>query len=291
MPPLMPMFIYAAIFLCAASVVVAVAGIEPAVRLPGPMMMVERRRAPYWRLLAVVGRLIFRSSRQPEDARGRLIYTGSRVTVEEFGGIKLLALLLGGMAGLTLVMELGFPNLAGVMLGGAIGWVAPDLWRRSRVAKRQKAIVRLMPEVIDLLSLCIGAGLDFLVALNKVVALAKFKREPLIEELSVALQEIKLGKRRGEALRALSKRLNITELSSFLRTVIQADRMGTPISEALARHSEDLRLQRFLRAERAALQAPIKILVPLIFCIMPCVALIVGAPIFLQFMRQNPFGQ
>ena len=107
----------------------------------------------------------------------------------------------------------------------------------------------------------------------------------------MALQEIKLGKRRAEALRALSKRLNIPELASFLRTVVQADRMGTPIAEALARHSEDLRSQRFMRAERAALQAPIKILGPLIFCIMPCVAIIVGAPIFLQFMRQSPFGQ
>jgi hypothetical protein len=137
----MPMFIYTAIFLCAAGVAVAVAGIEPAVRLPSPMMMVERRRAPYWRMLAVVGRLIFRSSRQPADARGRLIYTGSRVTVEEFGGIKLMTALLGGTVGLSLVQELGVPPAAGVLLGGVIGLVAPDLWRRARVAKRQKAIV------------------------------------------------------------------------------------------------------------------------------------------------------
>ena len=284
--------IYAAIFLCAvgAAVVVTGVGMASAVRLPSPMIL-ARPRVAYWNLLAVLGRLMSRLSRHTEDVRGRLIYTGSRVTVEEFGGMKVVTALVGGMVGLSLVQELRFPTAAGALLGGLIGMVAPDVWLRVRVAKRQKAIVRLMPEVIDLLSLCIGAGLDFLVSLNKVVALPNFKREPLIEELVVALQEIKLGKRRAEALRALSKRLNIPELASFLRTVVQADRMGTPIAEALARHSEDLRSQRFMRAERAALQAPIKILGPLIFCIMPCVAIIGGAPIFLQFMRQSPFGQ
>jgi len=282
--------IYVAIFLCVACAALATVRREPAVRLPLPMIM-DTRHQVWRRVLVFLGNAIPRRGRQGEEVRGRLIHTGSRVTVEEFGGIKLLSALAGALATVIVFREFGPLNPAFVVLGGGVGFVAPDLWLRSRVVRRQKAIVRVMPEVIDLLSLCIGAGLDFLVALNKVLTLNKFKREPLIEELSVALQEIKLGKRRAEALKALAKRVNLPELTSFLRTVVQADRMGTPIAEVLATHSEDLRLQRFMRAERTALQAPIKILVPLIFCIMPCVALIVGAPILLQFVRHNPFGR
>jgi tight adherence protein C len=89
----------------------------------------------------------------------------------------------------------------------------------------------------------------------------------------------------------MAKRVNLPEMNSFVRTVVQAERMGTPIAEALAIHSDDVRFDRVQRAERAALKAPLKILIPLIFCIMPTVAIIVGAPIFLQFARQNPFAQ
>ena len=112
-----------------------------------------------------------------------------------------------------------------------------------------------------------------------------------MEELSGALQEMNLGKRRADSLKGMAKRINLAELSSFVRTIVQADRMGTPIAQVLAVHAEDVRSQRFVRAERAALKAPIKILIPLIFCIMPCVAIIVGAPIFLQFMKESPFHQ
>lgn len=275
-------------FLCAACAILSVVQLEPILRLP-EWMMKPRRRSSLWRGAAWLGRVMPLRGRQGEALRERLIYTGSKITTQEFLGLKLLATLGGCLGAFVIARELGPVSLSLLMLGAGVGFVIPDLWLRSRITKRQRAIVRLLPEVIDLLSLCIGAGLEFLLALNKVATLPRFKGEPLIDELSLALQEIKLGRRRAEALRALATRVNLPELSSFIRTVVQADRMGTPIAEALGRHSEDLRLQRFMRAERAALQAPIKILVPLIFCIMPCVALLVGAPIFLQFMRQNPF--
>ena len=174
-------------------------------------------------------------------------------------------------------------------LAAMVGYFVPDLWLRRRLARRQQAILHLLPDVVDLLTLCIGAGLDFLLAINKVTSIKKFQREPLIEEISVALQEMKLGKRRMDALKAMAKRVNLPELSSFVRTIVQADRMGTPITEVLAVHAEDVRLQRIQLAERAALKAPINILFPLIFCIMPCVVIIVGGPVLLQFTNQKPF--
>jgi len=83
--------------------------------------------------------------------------------------------------------------------------------------------------------------------------------------------------------------LNVPEVSSFVQTLVQAERMGTPVSEAFTILSEDARLQRFHRGERIALQAPIKILIPLIFCILPVIGIVVGGPIFLQFMQGGVF--
>ena len=255
------------------------------VRLPSAM---GQRPSPLIGLASLLGGVMRLGTRAAGD---ELIYAGSRVTVGAFRGIKVLCAVGGCFLAIVIGQEFGGAPPPVFAVAAVAGFILPGLWLRSKKAKRQKAILRLLPEVVDLLSLCLGAGLDFLVALNKVVSLRQSQKEPLIEELALTLQEIKLGKRRVDALKAMAKRLNLPDIASFVRTVVQADRMGTPITEVLAVHAEDVRMHRLERAERAALKAPIKILVPLIFFIMPCVAIIVGAPIFIQFMRQNPFGK
>ena len=244
--------------------------------------------APLLRPLAAV---IPAPAETREQLRHRLEYIGSALTVEMFRGLKVLAMAVGAFVVWIILMELKRPEPLWGILGAAAGFVAPDVWLRGRINHRNKAMLKLLPEVIDLLSLCIGAGLDFLGALNRVVAVRAFRlrREPLIEELSVVLQEVRLGKRRFDAFRAMAKRVGLAEVSSFVRSLVQADRMGTPIGEVLAVHSEDVRIQRFMRAERMALKAPIKILAPLLLCIMPCVAILVAGPVFIQFVRHNPF--
>ena len=242
-------------------------------------------------MLGLASRLVPARKNERAESTSNLLYAGSRITAAELQGARVVLAVGGGVASFMILRQTGQMSPPLVALGIGIGWVLPSLWLRSRIAKRKRAILRLLPEVLDLLSICIGAGVDFLGALNKVVLIKRGQREPLIEELSMALREIKLGKRRADALRDMAKRVHVPELSSFVRTLVQADRMGTPIAHVLAIHSEDVRLQRFIRAEREALKAPIKILVPLIFCIMPCVAIIVGAPIFLQFMNQSIFSR
>ena len=242
-------------------------------------------------VLLVTGRWMTRPGVQEDALKDRLAYIGSSLGPVQFNGLRIMGAMLGVFAGAVLARELGAAPVFILLIAAAVGWIVPAVWLRAKMGKRQRAMVRLLPEVIDLLILCIGAGLDFLGALNKVVIVRAFQREPLIEELSVTLQEIKFGKRRSEALKALSRRVRIPEMGSFVRTLVQADRMGTPMSEVLTVHSEDVRFERYTRAERTALKAPIKILIPLIFCILPCVAILVGAPVFLQFMQQTPFGK
>jgi tight adherence protein C len=143
-----------------------------------------------------------------------------------------------------------------------------------------------MPDAIDLLGLCVNAGLDVMLALKWVVE--KSPPSIIVAELNVLLQEINVGKTRRDALRDMAAKYAIPEIASFSRTLIQADKMGTSVAEALNRLSEDMRLSRFRRGEQMAMKAPLKLLVPLLLFIFPVVGVLVAGPIFLQFIETSP---
>lgn len=164
-----------------------------------------------------------------------------------------------------------------------IGAVLPDMWLNAKISKRKYSIVRVLPETVDLLGLCVEAGLDFTTAVKWLID--KTPRNPMIEELALVLEQIKWGRPRTQALKDMAKRLNVSEITSLVQTMVQAERMGTPVAQTFSMLSEDTRQQRFNRGERVALKAPIKMLVPLIFCILPVIGIVVGGPILLQFMQ------
>ena len=204
----------------------------------------------------------------------------------QFFSIKLLLLLLGGAAGFFFTRQ---PDAIKVAGGIALGYLIPDMWLRKKIKDRRYEIARVLPETVDLLGLCVEAGLDFTTSVKWVIE-KKVTTNPMIEELSLVLEEIRWGKPRSVALKDMAKRLDIPEVSSFVQALVQAERMGTPVSEIFSIISEDTRLQRFRRGERIALQAPIKILFPLIFCILPVIGIIVGGPVLLQFTQGNMFS-
>lgn len=203
-----------------------------------------------------------------------------RLSVNEFFNLALLIFL--GLAALT-VLVLGRLDLLALAIVFILAFALPAFWVYSRLVKRREEIVRLLPESVDLLGLCVEAGLDFTTAVKWIVE--KTAINPMVEELAYVLEEIKWGKPRNQALRDMARRLNIGEVTSFAQTLIQAERMGTPVAEAFAMLSEDTRLQRFRRGERFALRAPIKILIPLVFCILPVILIVVGGPIILKFIQ------
>jgi tight adherence protein C len=170
-----------------------------------------------------------------------------------------------------------------ILIAISLGYFLPDLWLKHMVSKRKRAIVRYLPETVDLLGLCVEAGLDFTSALKWIIE--RVQSNSTIEELARVAKEIKLGKTRIQALKDMSNRLNIPDLNTFVQTLVQAERMGTPVSESFRIISEDTRAMRFQRSERVALQAPLKILFPLVFCILPVIGIVVAGPLFLQFIQ------
>jgi tight adherence protein C len=163
-----------------------------------------------------------------------------------------------------------------------LGSFFPEIWIRGEVTRRQEEIRRALPYVMDLLTLSVEAGLDFVAGLHKVVE--KAKAGPLVEELAFFLREIQIGASRQQALRNLAYRCNMAELSSFAALLIQADILGASIGPVLRAQSDLIRTQRYQRAERMGAQAAQKILFPLILCIMPAVFVVIFGPIVLNFI-------
>lgn len=170
-----------------------------------------------------------------------------------------------------------------LMASLAIGFFIPQMWLNGQIKKRQHNIRRDLPNIIDLLNLCVSGGLDFMLAVNRVVK--DLKPCDLTRELAEVYRETQMGKSRKEALKNFAWRVDMPEVHSFVRTLVQADRMGTPMSEALNMQSEEIRVRRFQYGEEMALKAPIKLLFPLFAFILPVVLIIVGGPIVLQFVR------
>ena len=183
-------------------------------------------------------------------------------------------------------LSLGLGPLA--IPGSALcGAAVPLFWVRDRARARRAAIARALPYHLDLLTLSVEAGLDFVAALAKVVE--KGRGGPLSDELSIALKELRLGRVREDALRDLAARAGMPALTSFAHALAQADRMGTPLGKVLRVLSGQMRAERTQRAEKLAGEAPVKLLLPLIGCIFPTLFLMLFGPIVYQMFLDGDF--
>jgi pilus assembly protein TadC len=169
----------------------------------------------------------------------------------------------------------------------AMGFFVPDFIWRSKIKAKKAAIVKVFPETVDLLDMCIGAGLDFRTSLRWIID--KSESNAFVEQLEVVLNEIRVGKSTFQALKDMAKRLNIPDVNSFARSLIQAERMGTSLEETFRNLSEDTRMMRFQAGERYAIKASVKILFPLLFCILPVIFIVVAGPIIVQFTQGGLF--
>ncbi|MBC7691376.1 MAG: type II secretion system F family protein [Methylotenera sp.] len=220
--------------------------------------------------------------------RRKIITAGLKeeLTSDEFIAFKLFLIIFFPVVGMFL-RATGFLDVEWYyMVGfGLAGWFYPDYWASTLIKGRQKSILRAMPFIVDLLALSTEAGLDFVGAIGKVVD--KAKPSPLVEEFGQMLKEIKVGSSRGEALREMAFRINMTEVNSFVAILISADQMGASIGKILRQQSEQIRVERMLRAEKAGAAAASKVLIPLVFFILPAVMLMVFGPFVLGMIYPN----
>ena len=209
---------------------------------------------------------------------------GSVINVDEFIGMQILWGIMFPILLLILnfALQLGYPWF--ICLGiGLAGWQFPNFHTNAMRATRMRAVQRELPFFIDLLALATEAGLDFQGAIQRIVEKSRGK-SVLADELDNVLRDITLGSARAQALKGLANRLDIAEISSFVNVVIDADSTGASVTKVLKEQSEQMRLERFVRAEKEGAKASQKILIPLMLFILPAVFIMVFAPIVLQFM-------
>lgn len=162
-----------------------------------------------------------------------------------------------------------------------LGIFMPDILLKGKEKKHREEILKGLPDVLDLLSVSVEAGLGFDAALQKVIDKSE---GPLSDEFAITLQEINIGKHRREALRDMADRVAIDDLTTFLASIIQAEQLGVSIANVLRVQSAQLRANRRMRAEEKAQQAPVKILIPLLLFIFPCILLVLLGPAVIQLM-------
>jgi tight adherence protein C len=163
--------------------------------------------------------------------------------------------------------------------------VYPDLWLKRTLQARHRSIQRALPFVLDLLTLSVEAGLDFMTAMQRNIQ--RRAVDPLNEELILLVREIQLGKTRAQALRDLGKRVDLSDLKSVVYALVQADELGVSIGSILRIQSDQMRQRRFERAEKLANEAPVKMLFPLMVFIFPSVFLILLGPIINRLIQEG----
>jgi tight adherence protein C len=244
----------------------------------------ERVLAPLQRRATRLGRRISGAD-TAERIRRKLDLAGNPAgwTVDRVLSGKVIGAVAGLIGGLVFQLMLSSPTVKIVIVVVAlvVGFFAPNLYLYQKAHERADRLQRDLPDAIDLLTISVESGLGFDAALQQV---ARNTEGPLAEELSRVMREMQIGQGRADALRAMGERTNVGDLRTFVGAMVQADAFGIPVAQVLRVQSAEMRVKRRQRAEEKAQQVPVKITIPLIFCILPTLFIAVMGPAVLSIM-------
>jgi tight adherence protein C len=255
--------------------------------------LVKRQREAKWderlgltdepnQLAERICRVMPRSQKRMGEMRGRLVIAGYRSPVAPivYAASQIVCALAVGVVALIATRTMGF-----TILGLIAGFTLPGFWLSREMRRRGRTIRAGLPDVVDLLIVCLesGCGLDqAILKSGEELALAY---PPLHDELALLANEIRAGKPRNEAFRRLSERTNVDDVRALVAMLVQTDRYGTSIAQALRMHAELLRTSRRQRAEERAGKASVKLVLPLVLCLFPAFYILTLGPAILQFIR------
>jgi tight adherence protein C len=207
------------------------------------------------------------------------------LTVDTYMAIRVVFFVASGGFFFLVSLLFGTTLLWAILLGlfaGIVAYLVPELWLHRRVSKRKDAIRRALPDMLDMLTIAVEAGLGFSAAVAKYV---QNTGGPLADEFAVALSEMQAGLTRRVALRNLAERCDVPELNAFVMAMVQADVFGVAVSNVLRTQSRELRVKRRQHAEEIAQKAPAKMVFPLVLCILPATLIVLGGPAIIAIGR------
>ncbi|HSF68291.1 MAG TPA: type II secretion system F family protein [Nitrospiraceae bacterium] len=255
--------------------------------------MVDRLKAQLQDLLEWFGRINQSSNVEKVRAtRGQLIsagYRSGKAPIFFFGAKLLLAIVIVCLSAMIPAKVLGFPSATQLtffyVLAAACGYYAPKLWLWRAIAVRKDALQRAIPDALDLMVVCVEAGLGLDQAITRVGEEVKRAHPELSDELSILALELRTGVSRQEALRNLANRTDLEEVRNLVAILVQTDRFGTSIGQALRVQADAMRTTRWLKAEELAAKLPVKLLFPLIFFIFPNLLIVTIGPACIRMIR------
>ena len=250
---------------------------------PPPFML------PVWPLIRLVS--FFLGSNMPasyldkSDAKLQQNGVSFMLTAEEyFSACLVFALLLPALAFVAFASS-GDVNPAVLLILALLGFVLPELWIKDVRRKRDSEIIRTLPVYLEYLTMCVDAGLNFAGALKQ--AVEKGPRGAMKNEFRIVLRDINSGQTRADALTRMDKRVGIKDITVFVSAVIQAEKMGSSMRDTLLVQAEQRLNERFQRAEKMAMEAPVKLVIPLVAFIFPLTFVILLFPIVVKFIDQG----
>lgn len=249
-----------------------------------PPAAFERAAQPLWtRMLVGMGRAVIGRSRKKLTQRLAMAGRPGDITAEGFIGLKIMVALLGAAVAVVVSLVLAGGTVS-VILGAVItllGFRIPNIWLLRRISARQAEIRASLPDALDLITVSAEAGLAFEAALAR---LSTRMTSALAEEFELMLREIGLGKTRRQALRDLADRNDVTELRTFVAVIVQTDELGGDIGGVLRSQALASRTRRRQTAQKKALQAPVKMVFPLVLFILPATFVVILGPAVLQIL-------
>lgn len=216
-------------------------------------------------------------------------YRSGKAPVFFIGAKLLLAILMVCLMAMIPAKLLGFPTVSKLtfyyVLAAACGYYAPVLWLRRAIAVRKDALQRAIPDALDLMVVCVEAGLGLDQAIGRVGEEVKRTHPELSDEFNILALELRTGVSRYEALRNLAHRMDLEEVRNLVALLVQTDRFGTSIGQALRVHADAMRTTRRLKAEELAAKLPVKLLLPLIFFIFPSIIIVTVGPAVIRMVK------
>ncbi len=254
----------------------------------GPISLLERLQRSAVSLGIGIGRLesfLPKSKEETSGVQRQLIRAGYRENsaVNIFYGSKIVAM--AAFCCLVLVTGLAGQNLLYLLGALALGYFAPDLWLGLRVSSRQKQIQKDLPDLLDLLIVCIEAGLSLDLAVSRTVQELAKSRSAISDEVGVVVLEQRAGCSRTEAWKHLADRTSVDSVRSVVSMLVQSEKFGTSIAKTLRVHSEQLRTKRIQEVEEVAAKATIKMLVPLVLFIFPVIFVVTIGPAIISMLE------
>lgn len=172
-----------------------------------------------------------------------------------------------------------------VLLFAAAGFYLPNWWLTLKTARRQDAIMRGFPDALDLLAVCVEAGMGLDAAIKRVGEEMRFSNQVVSDEFGLLSLEMRAGKERKEGLRSMADRINLEDVNSWVSLMVQTDKLGTSVSQALRVQSDTLRTKRSQKLEETAAKIPTKLIFPTIFCIFPALFVVILGPAMIRILR------